>query len=109
MDADSFEALEFLGEEPAFLFPRSCGSLSPSFPLLFLGAALVGWFGGGWMSGSLGRRRRGMVEDIDDGGRHGFVGVCQEQAYLPHFGTAELSLEGGHTREADAILDFPVG
>ena len=50
-----------------------------------------------------------MVECVDDAGRHGFVGVCQKEADLPHFGTAELSLEGGHTREADAILDFPVG
>lgn len=50
-----------------------------------------------------------MVQDIDDGGRHGLVGVGEEEAYLPHFVVAELGLERRHAGEADAVLDLPIG
>jgi hypothetical protein len=58
--------------------------------------------GFGWRGG-------GAVEDVEDCGRHGLVGVCQEDAYLPHLVIAELRFEGGHAGEADAVEDLPVG
>ena len=39
----------------------------------------------------------------------GLLALAQEDAYLPHFVVGELGLEGGHSGEADAVLDLPVG
>ena len=49
-----------------------------------------------------------MIQDIDDGRRHGFVGVRQEDADLPHLGVAELGFEAGHASKADTVLYLPV-
>lgn len=60
------------------------------------------------MGVGLGGRSGGAVEDIEHRGRHGLVGVGQEDGYLPHFVIAELRFEGGHAGEADAVEDLPI-
>lgn len=49
-----------------------------------------------------------MVEDVEDGGRHGLVGVGEEEADLPHLGIVQLTFKGRHAGEADAICDLPI-
>ena len=61
------------------------------------------------MGGSFGGGSGGPVERVDSSLRHGLVGVGEEEADLPHFGVAELGLEGGHSGKADAVEDLPVG
>ena len=73
-----------------------------------LGVGLGRGFGD-WVEGGLGGRDWGSVEDIERDGRHGFVGVGEEDADLPHLSVAELGFEGRHSGEADAVLHFPVG
>ena len=65
--------------------------------------------GGRGLGGSFGRRRKGAVEDVEDGGRHGLVGIGEEDAYLPHLGFVKLGFESGHAGEADAVFYLPVG
>ena len=61
----------------------------------------------GWVCG-FGGRCRGVAEDFEDGGRHGLVGVGEEEADLPHLGIVELGFEGRHAGEANAVCDFPI-
>ena len=56
-----------------------------------------------------GGRGGSAIEEFEDGGGHGFAGVGEEDANLPHLGIAELGFEGGHAGEANAIFDFPIG
>lgn len=56
-----------------------------------------------------GGRSGSAVQDVDNRLRHWLVGVGEEEADLPHLGIAELGFEGGHSGEADAVLDLPVG
>ena len=61
------------------------------------------------MRGGFGRRSGSAVQNVEGRLRHRFIGIGEEEADLPHFGVAELGFEGGHSREADAVQDLPVG
>ena len=58
------------------------------------------------MERGFGGRYGSAVENVEDGGGHGFVGVGQEYADLPHLVIAELGFEGRHAGEADAVDDL---
>ena len=61
------------------------------------------------MGGGFGGGSGGAVQEVEGSLGHGFVGLGEEEADLPHFGVAKLGFERGHSGEADAIQDFPVG
>lgn len=71
---------------------------------------LGGWGFGGWDVGTrFGGRSGCAAQNLEDGRGHGFVGVGQEEAYLPYLVVTKLGFEGRHAGESDAVKDFPVG
>lgn len=70
---------------------------------------LVWWFGCGWMIRSFGRGSGSAIQDVESRLGHRLIGVCEEDADLPHLRVTKLGLEGGHSGQPDTVFNFPVG